>query len=224
MSKLRYFLREKYRYHIERIKTFKYMMKGVVYGKNTTILSCNVGKYCRFGYDNLIYCSTIGDYTYSAANTRIYYSRIGRFCSISWSVTIGGFEHPVKRISSHGFSYSPIYDFVDKKPESIVNTIQECIIGNDVWIGCNAYLKAGIKVGNGAVIGAGSVVTDDVPPYAIVAGNPAVIIKYRFSKDIVKVLQDTRWWEWPNKKIKKYIVLFQNDVDDVEVLREFVKY
>jgi hypothetical protein len=190
-------------------------MKGVVYGRNTTISNCTVGKCCRFGYDNLIYCSAIGDYTYTASNTKIYYAYVGSFCSISWNVSIGGFEHPVHRISTHGFSYQPLYSVVKKVPEVILNQYKKTFIGHDVWVGCNAYIKAGVKVGNGAVIGASAVVTKDVPSYAVVAGNPAQVLKYRFSEDIINVLDEMKWWDWPPDQMKRRISLFQKDIKNI---------
>lgn len=78
----------------------------------------------------------------------------------------------------------------------------QIIIGHDVWIGNDCTIMSGIHIGNGAVIGAGSVVAKDIPPYAIVVGNPAKIIKYRFSEEIIQKLQELKWWYWPEEKIK----------------------
>lgn len=80
-------------------------------------------------------------------------------------------------------------------------------IGNDVWIGCNVVVLAGVSVGDGAVIGAGAVVTKDVPPYAVAVGNPAKVIKYRFRTEIIAGLLETRWWDLPVEEIKKLPLL-----------------
>ena len=85
-------------------------------------------------------------------------------------------------------------------------------IGNDVWIGRGAYIKAGVNVGDGAVIGMGSVVTKDVPAYAVVVGNPAIVVKYRFSKDNINSIQSAKWWEWGEEKLLKN----SKYMDDVE--------
>ncbi len=77
------------------------------------------------------------------------------------------------------------------------------IIGSDVWIGIETLLMPGIKIGDGAVIGAGSVVTKDVPPYAVVGGNPAKVLKYRFPQDIIDELLQIRWWDWEDERIRE---------------------
>ena len=87
--------------------------------------------------------------------------------------------------------------------EGITLEQPKTIIGNDVWIGDQCFIKAGVKVGDGAVIGAHAVVTHDVPPYAIVAGNPAKILRYRFSEEEISALLQTKWWEWSDEEIKK---------------------
>lgn len=83
-------------------------------------------------------------------------------------------------------------------------------IGNDVWIGCNSLILPGVSViGDGAVVGAGSIVTHDIPPYAIVAGNPARIIRYRFQKEVIKELLASKWWEKSIHEIQPHIYEFQ---------------
>lgn len=76
------------------------------------------------------------------------------------------------------------------------------VVGNDVWIGARALIMSGVNIGNGAVVAAGSVVTKDVPPYAIVGGNPAKIIRYRFDASVIDKLQQIAWWDWPDDKIQ----------------------
>ncbi len=86
------------------------------------------------------------------------------------------------------------------------------IIGNDVLIMYNAMVLSGVTIGDGAIVGAGAVVTKDVPPYAIVAGNPARVIKYRFSEEQIKALLQIRWWNWTDKEIRNFEKYF-HDVD-----------
>ena len=78
----------------------------------------------------------------------------------------------------------------------------DIIIENDVWIGANSTVMSGIKIGNGAIVAAGSTVTKNVPPYAIVAGNPAKVVKYRFTDEQIKKLLSIAWWDWDEQKIK----------------------
>lgn len=88
----------------------------------------------------------------------------------------------------------------------------QIIIGNDVWIGADVIIMGGVHIGNGAVIGAGAVVAKDIPPYAIVVGNPARVIKYRFDDDTIRKLQEMKWWFWPENKIKNSIK-YMGDID-----------
>ena len=84
-------------------------------------------------------------------------------------------------------------------------------VGNDVWIGYGATILSGVTIGDGAVIGTHAVVTKDVPPYAIVAGNPGKIVKYRFSEEIINKFLEIKWWDWDYEQIYKTIPLLQNE-------------
>lgn len=90
----------------------------------------------------------------------------------------------------------------------------DVIIGNDVWIGNNALILSGVTVGNGAVIASKAVVTKDVPPYSIVAGNPGRIVRHRFAPAIIKRLEEIKWWDWPIEKIRQVIPLLCSDFID----------
>ncbi|MBU1158563.1 MAG: CatB-related O-acetyltransferase [Candidatus Thermoplasmatota archaeon] len=137
---------------------------------------------------------------------------VGNFCSISVGVRmLGGGEHPLNMVSTYPLRTLLMradgnnYDVKSKGPTSI---------GNDVWIGVDALILSGVSVGNGAVIGAGSVVTANVPPYAIVVGNPARIIGYRFSEDRIEKLLKIEWWNWSDEAIKAADAEFYSDVDE----------
>ena len=149
---------------------------------------------------------------------------IGSFTSIAWNVTIGAAEHDFNRITSHTFLYNPY----DKLNDGVIpyNRFEKvCKIGNDVWIGANSTILRGVEVSDGAVIGANSVVTKDIPPYAVVAGNPAKIIKYRFPEDIIKRLLNLNWWELDDKTIKANYQLFsENPTQEVlDMIEKFKK-
>jgi hypothetical protein len=87
------------------------------------------------------------------------------------------------------------------------------IVGNDVWVGAGAIILSGVKIGSGAIVGAGAVVVNDVPPYAIVAGNPARIIKFRFTQEQIEKLLKIGWWDWEESKIRENIDYFYRDVE-----------
>lgn len=91
-------------------------------------------------------------------------------------------------------------------------------IGNDVWIGANACILPGIAIGSGAIIGAGAVVTKSVPPYAIVAGNPARIIKFRFTQYLIQHLLQINWWDFPEEVIKENLSLFQQNLNEETIV------
>lgn len=133
----------------------------------------------------------LGAYSYVNGASRFYSTEIGRFCGIGMHVLIGGPEHSLDRLSIHPFSYS-------RRSQEILPTR----IGNDVWIGAYAYIRRGVKVGDGAVVGAHTIVTKDVPPYAVVVGSPARILRFRFSLEIIERLLALQWWQYfPERKI-----------------------
>ncbi|WP_140538245.1 DapH/DapD/GlmU-related protein [Mesorhizobium sp. B1-1-8] len=98
----------------------------------------------------------------------------------------------------------PIHSRILKQPEPVDNGGRPggVTVGNDVWIGHGAIMLPGVAIGDGAVVGAGAVVTKDVPPYAIVVGSPAKVIRYRFSEDVVAKLLAIQWWQWDDEKVK----------------------
>ncbi|TSD65883.1 CatB-related O-acetyltransferase [Inquilinus sp. KBS0705] len=139
------------------------------------------------------HCS-IGSYTYIGSNTYITKAIIGRYCSIGNNVSIGPGEHDLNKISTSAWFYQSPYDTLTQK---------ECVIGNDVWIGVDCIIKRGVTISDGAVIGANSVVTKDVPPYAIVVGSPAKVLKYRFDDKGVHVLMASGWWNYDLDEAKE---------------------
>jgi len=164
----------------------------------------------------------IDDYTFINHSTQIDSNckKIGKFCSISHGVKIGLGPHPLNFFSTSPIFYESYRGFVDKQLYNEFDDKGYTEIGNDVLIGANALILAGVKIGDGAVIGAGSVVTKDVPPYAIVAGNPAKIIKYRFEKEIIKKLLQIKWWNMDIKEILKYKDKFDNINEFIKALDE----
>jgi acetyltransferase-like isoleucine patch superfamily enzyme len=134
----------------------------------------------------------IGDYTYISRHATIQSGKIGKYCSIGPRVSIGPPEHPLKWFSLHPATYDPAWGIVESRATH--DTKPPPILGNDIWIGLNAVVLRGVAIGNGAVIGAGAVVTRDVPPYSIVAGVPARVIGHRLCASATSALDKEQWW------------------------------
>ncbi|MBO4922842.1 MAG: CatB-related O-acetyltransferase [Bacteroidales bacterium] len=145
--------------------------------------------------------SSMDKYSFCGYDCQIVNCHIGSFCSIADNVKIGGARHPIEWVGMSPVFYSG-RDSIKKK-FSTFDRVEDkvTIVGNDVWIGANAIIIQGVKIGNGAVIGAGSVVTHDVGDYEIVAGNPAKVIRKRFSDDIINELLNIRWWNLSDDKL-----------------------
>jgi acetyltransferase-like isoleucine patch superfamily enzyme len=126
-------------------------------------------------------------------------THIGRYCSFASAFTILNGNHPAQFKSLHPFFYNPIFGYVD----DLMITRSQLIVDNDVWVGHAAIILPSVThIGNGAIIGAGCVVTENVPPYAIVIGNPGRVIKYRFDVNTIEKIQESKWWEKDIRDIK----------------------
>lgn len=166
--------------------------------------NCEIDKMARVGTGSNCIGVQMGRYSYMGKNNSVANTKIGSFCSIASYCAIGGGAHPLDMVST-----SPV--FYDRKNVFGQNfgTIEAKInkmvtIGNDVWVGEGVFINDGITVGDGAIIGAHSVVTHDVPAYAIVAGAPAKVLRYRFSEDEIRKLITIKWWNWSEEKLKQY--------------------
>lgn len=186
--------------------SFRYLygkfFKKIVRGR--CVLNSTIHQTAKINSGATIVNCTIGRYTYTCYDDEIVNCEIGQFCSISDEVIIGGAEHPIDWVST-----SPVFqDLKHSGPKKrfakhTFEGMPKTIIGNDVWIGKRAIIKAGIKIGDGAVIGAGAVVTKDVPPYAVVAGIPAKVIKYRFDEETINQLLNSKWWNLSDDELQK---------------------
>lgn len=132
---------------------------------------------------------------------------IGKFCQIATKAifVMNGANHGTSGLSTYPFAAFGD-GWANRYPDELAGENKgDTIIGNDVWMGYEALVMPGVDIGSGAIIGARSVVTKDVPPYAVVAGNPAQVIRYRFDEKTIEQLLDIQWWDWPVDKITRYI-------------------
>jgi acetyltransferase-like isoleucine patch superfamily enzyme len=163
--------------------------------------------------------TTVGRHTYFGENSLVIHSSIGSFCSIAPQVIIGGGTHP----SRDWVSTSPVFYSRRHNPrlagvdiESFTENMPT-FIGDDVWLGYASIILPGVKVGTGAIVAAGAVVTRDVAPYEIVAGVPARAVRARFTEDEINwLLNECRWWQWDEELLEKMTPHFHN----VQSLRE----
>lgn len=176
---------------------------STIFIKNT----CNhnkMGKYVKFHSPYHICNTEIGDYTYIAHNAFVSETKIGKFCSIGPNFLCGWGIHP-----TNGVSTSPMF-YSSKKQNGMTLSLEDKIkerkeitIGNDVFIGANVTILDGVTIGDGAVIGAGAVVSKNIPPYAIAAGCPIKILRYRFDAETISNLLDIKWWNFDEEKLSQ---------------------
>lgn len=190
----------------------KFKLKSLKIGYLSTIINSNFGMYNTI-YDNVTLIDvTLGDFTYITGNTTIVKTIIGKFCSIGQDCKIGLGKHPSNTfVSTHPIFFSTLkqaqISFADK---SYFEEFENITIGNDVWLGANVIVIDGVNISDGVIVAAGSVVTKDIPPYAIVGGIPAKIIKYRFKEDEIVNLLKIKWWDMDVGYLKNNFIKFHN--------------
>jgi len=198
----------------------------VIVGNHAIIKDSKVESNISINRYNYLLRSEIGDYTYTGIGATIRSTKIGRFCTIAWHSFIGGGNHEFEFVTSSPrwrFNMLDQMDLNHSENTQLKKRYKEfgkCIIGNDVWIASNAIVLRNVTVGNGAIIGAGAVVTKDVEPYSIVAGVPAKKIKMRFDDRTIEELEKVQWWNWPRKTIRENLDLIYSTKIDKNVLEQ----
>ena len=176
---------------------FKNKKKGVVSYTPYISLKTSIGTNTTIENNSQIdEYTNIGENVYIGRNCYLTKVDIGNYCSIANNVSIGQGEHNIYKVSTSSLFYDDPYNELTNK---------DCIMGNDVWIGVDSIILRGVTIGNGAVIGANSVVTKDVPSFAIVAGSPAKVIKFRFDEKIINLIERSKWWELDLESAKEVI-------------------
>lgn len=181
------------------------------FGKGNRLFTTTIHPSAKLGKD--IYLAedvdvrmdvTIGDHSYCSTGTVLFNgTTLGRFCSIGYHVQIGCPEHPLEFLSTSPSVYrkSRAARHVDWPKDDILTP---ATIGNDVWIGSSAVVLQGVRIGNGAVVAAGAVVTKDVPDFAVVGGVPAKLIRKRFQPELESKIAESKWWEREISEIEEF--------------------
>lgn len=159
---------------------------------------------------NVVALSSLGYMSYT--NSPAVRIKTGAYCSIAPGSAVMGDAHPIDRVTTHPLTYGKFYQEAARKLGAVsMNMVSPfqgrpapVILGDDVWIGGNVTFAGGVRIGTGAVVAARSVVTKDIPPYAIAGGVPARILRYRFPDDVITALQETRWWDYQLNDIAQF--------------------
>lgn len=176
-----------------RIAFSSMVSKNTVLGNYTNVLAQSKLGSCK-----------IGDYTYIGTSCTFERTKVGKFTSVGPQVMCGMGTHPLNFVSTYpGFYSNSASGAIFMGTNHNVNEFEPVTIGSDVWIGARAIIVGGVNIGHGAVIAAGTVVTKDIPPYAIAGGVPAKIIRYRFDQHVIKLLLESKWWDYSVEELQK---------------------
>jgi len=185
-------------------------------GRDTGLTHTTLGVWTEVGdrctLDNVV----MGDYSYCGADCIMQNTEIGKFANIAAHVRLGPTAHPLDRPTLHHFTYRRVaYGFAETDDQAFFDARADKVltIGHDTWFGHGAIVMPGLTIGTGAVIGAGSVVTRNVEPWTIVAGNPARVIRRRFSPEVAEAMERIRWWDWSHDELRERLADFQGSAE-----------
>ena len=184
------------------------------------IVESKIGSDAKVEGGSKFYFSTIDRHSFCGYHCDIFHTDIGAFTSIADGVVISGGRHPMEWAGMSPVFYSGRDSVKAKFSKFDREPVRRTYIGSDVWIGRSAMVMEGVSIGHGAVVGAGSVVTKDVPPYALVAGNPARLLRYRFGEETIKELLAIQWWGLGDAQIADAARYVKSPLQFVEALRD----
>lgn len=172
-----------------------------------------LGAWTSVGARTPIAETVMGDYSYVVNDSSIIYTEIGKFCSIAAQTRINPGNHPLDRAALHHFTYRSLSYQLGPEDDAAFfewRRSHKVTLGHDVWIGHGAVILPGVTIGTGAGVGAGAVVSKEVPPFAVVAGVPAKVIRYRFDETTREALSRIAWWHWSREQLKAALPDFRN--------------
>ncbi|MGM4919905.1 chloramphenicol acetyltransferase [Tardiphaga sp. 813_E8_N1_3] len=176
------------------------------------LVDTKLGAYTEVGARTILNEVTMGDYSYVVNDGQITYTTIGKFCSIAAMIRINPGNHPMHRATQAHFTYRASAYFPGESDDADFfawRREHHCTIGHDVWLGHGAIVLPGRSIGTGSVIAAGAIVTKDVAPYTIVAGNPARPVRRRFSETVEDGLMELAWWDWEHEMLRQALPDFR---------------
>lgn len=180
------------------------LAKGVMVKDACSIFETELSSFSAVYPHTLLGQVKLGEYSYVNEHSLLRGVSVGRFSSIGPHFICGHGEHPTNFVTTSPVIYSTrnqcSVTFADK--DQFLEQ-RSTLIGNDVWIGARVFVRDGITIGNGALIAAGAVVTEDVSDFAVVGGVPAKVIRYRFADEVIRELLDLKWWDWSEEKLRQ---------------------
>lgn len=199
---------------IKRLKQVHSLRKfNTIVSIGCTINKIKVGNNIFLGERVSIFNCEIDDFSYINNDSKIRNTSIGKFCSIGPNVKIILGKHPSTFVSTHPVFYANNKPFKTFSDAVYVEEYGHVKIGHDVWIGEGAIIPNTVTIGNGAIITARSVVTKDVEPYSIVGGIPAKHIKFRFDKEMINIINDSKWWDWNPNELKNIFKILHDPIE-----------
>jgi len=171
--------------------------------RTASVRDSHLGAYTEVGARTAVAETTMGDYSYVVQDSQIIYATIGRFCSIASYTRINPGNHPLERPALSHWTYRASQYGLGEDEAGFFDWRRSfaVMLGNDVWVGHGAVVLPGVAIGDGAAIGAGTIVTKDVPAFAVVVGNPGRVLRLRFPEAVCEALLRIAWWDWSRERL-----------------------